>query len=271
MPEAAIEIHVVVTSGDRDQKSHLTDIGGKGIFIRELEEALLDGTVDIAVHSFKDVTSHLAPSLTLATFLKPESVCDVMVTRGELPFEKLPEGAVIGTGSMRRKALLLRLRPDLCIVPIRGNIDTRIARVDRGDYDGIMLSEAGLIRLGLDKKVSVRFDPSMFYPAPGQGVVTVEIRNQDRDLAEICTGIGDAQQMSISRAELTLLETVGFDCRTPLGVYTSIENSILTMRGFFIDPVEGRFRERQCAGPLSDPGEVGKKMAALLLETRDTP
>jgi hydroxymethylbilane synthase len=265
-PHCKIEIAIIVTSGDRDQKSRLSVVGGKGIFIRELEGALLDGSIDAAVHSFKDVTTQLAPSLTLASFLQPESVGDVMVTHGKVPLEQLPKGARIGTGSMRRKALLLRLRPDLVIADIRGNLDTRLAKVERGDYDGIMLSEAGLIRLGLDDRIAVRFDPSTFFPAPGQGVITLETRRTDGELRELCAIAGDTRQQSISTAELALLSTVGFDCRTPLGVYTMINGAALHMSGFFVDPADGAFREGRCGGPISDPAAVGRSMGELLLK-----
>jgi hydroxymethylbilane synthase len=266
MPYVHIETRIVVTSGDRDQQSQLSAIGGKGIFIRELEQALIDGTIDIAVHSFKDVTTDLAPSLKLAGFLTPESVADVMVTYGNRPLDYLPHGALIGTGSMRRKVLLQRLRPDLRVAAIRGNVDTRMAKVDRKEYDGVMLSEAGLIRLGFGGRVSVRFDPKTFYPAPGQGVITLEARGNDEEMCRICSMIGDPQQFQISMAELSLLEYIGFDCRTPFGVCSTVDDEVLTMQGFFIDGTTGTFREGTAAGPLSDAGTVGTTMALKLLE-----
>ncbi len=266
VPGYEIEIMKIVTKGDRDQKNLLSVIGGKGIFIRELEEALLEGKIDVAVHSFKDVTTRLAPSLTLASFLRPESVCDVMVTACRVPFDKLPKGARVGTGSMRRKVLIKRLRPDFIIEDIRGNVDTRLAKVERGEYDAVMLSEAGLIRLGLQHLISVRFDPSEFFPAPGQGVITLEIRQSDGWLKELCTQVGDERQYPISRAELSLLETVGFDCRTPLGVYTTIDGDTLHIRGFYVDPADGAYRECSFRGALSDPEAAGRSMGSLLLK-----
>jgi hydroxymethylbilane synthase len=269
-PGIAIEIKVVVTSGDRDQKSHLSAIGGKGIFIRELEQALLDGSVDMAVHSFKDVTSQLAPGLALTAFLRPESVCDVMVTHENVPFHLLPDNARIGTGSMRRKALLLRLRPDLQITEIRGNIDTRLAKVMRKEYDGIMLSEAGLIRLNLENRITERFDPSTFYPAPGQGVITIETRADDDEIKKIAASAGDDDQLVVSTAELTLLTAIGFDCRTPLGVYTTIKNAEMVMRGFYIDTDNGIFRECSAHGTSADPSNLGSVMAAQLIDNNGT-
>jgi hydroxymethylbilane synthase len=263
-PDRQIVTEIIVTSGDKDRKSHLSEIGGKGIFIRELEQALLDETIDIAVHSFKDVTANLAPSLTLTGFRKPESVCDVLVTRGNVPLDQLPEGAVIGTGSMRRQVLLKRLRPDITLAPVRGNIDTRISKVDSGAYDGIMLSEAGLIRLGLEGRVAYRFDPAFFYPAPGQGVITLETRESDTVMSEIAKATGSNEQYAVSTAELSLLTTIGFDCRTPLGVYTTYDNDVMRMSGFFVDEKDDRFIEQSIEDTDADPVTVGKKMADLL-------
>lgn len=266
LPTAQIEKRIIVTSGDRDRTSTLAVIGGKGVFIRELEQALIDGTIDLAVHSFKDVTTQLAQSLLLDTFLMPESVADVMVTRGNIPLTLLPQGALIGTGSMRRKILLQRMRPDLQIRPIRGNVDTRIAKVDKREYDGVLLSEAGLIRLGLEKRVAEWFDPETFYPAPGQGVITIETRRDDDAIRKICSIIGDQQQQVISRAELALLGTIGFDCRTPLGVYSRIAGEKLRMKGFHVDDATGAFRECQAEGPIGEGVAVGKQLALQLLQ-----
>ena len=263
-PYTPVEQRIIVTSGDRDRESDLSVIGGKGIFIRELEQALIDGVIDLAVHSFKDVTTELAPSLVLDAFLTPESVADVLVTDADLPVAFLPKGALIGTGSARRKALLLRMRPDLQVTPIRGNVDTRIAKVDRKEYAGVMLSEAGLIRLGLDRRVSVRMNPATFYPAPGQGVITVETRRDDDDLRVLCSLLGDAEQSGISTAELSLLGTIGFDCRTPLGVYSTVEQGYLQMSGFFVDGHTGDFRECATGGPVADGAAVGNELAVLL-------
>lgn len=265
LPTVQIEKRIIVTSGDRDRTSTLAVIGGKGVFIRELEQALIDGTIDLAVHSFKDVTTQLAPSLLLDAFLTPESVADVMVTKGNIPLALLPQGALIGTGSIRRKELLQRMRPDLQITPIRGNVDTRIAKVDRREYDGVLLSEAGLIRLGIAKRVSERFDPEIFYPAPGQGVITIETRSDDDELREICSIIGDPQQRMISRAELALLGTIGFDCKTPLGVYSRIDGGMLIMKGFYVDETTGTFRECRTDGATGDGITVGKELALQLL------
>jgi hydroxymethylbilane synthase len=258
-----VEPRVITTAGDRNRQARLSDIGGKGVFIRELEQALLDKTIDIAVHSFKDITAHLHPGLELAAFFTPESVCDVLVSRSNAPLAGLPPNALIGTGSMRRIALLSRLRPDLRFAGIRGNIDTRLSKLDRGECDGIVLSEAGLIRLGLQDRIAQRFDPRSFFPAPGQGVIALELRQEDRRRYEAA---GDADQRVISLAELSLLERLGFDCRTPMGVHTQLSNEVLCMSGFYIHPGSNVFIERSASGPAHDPAALGRVMGDLLLE-----
>jgi hydroxymethylbilane synthase len=262
-PTLDIEMRVITTAGDRDRRARLADIGGKGVFIRELELALYDKTIDIAVHSFKDITAHLLSGLELAAFFAPESVCDVLVSRSNEPLARLPSNALIGTGSMRRIALLSRLRPDLRFAGIRGNIDTRLAKLDRGECDAIVLSEAGLIRLGLQSRITQRFDPRTFFPAPGQGVIALELRQEDRGRFEAA---GDTAQRAISLAELSLLQCLGFDCRTPMGVHTYLSNNILTMSGFYITPGSNAYIERGASGPAHDPASLGRTMGDLLLE-----
>lgn len=260
-----IEIVKIATSGDKDQRTSLSQIGGKGVFIKELEQALLDGVIDIAVHSFKDITSDIPSDLEMCAFFTPESVCDVLVSRDNLPLDKLPMNAVIGTGSMRRRALLSRLRPDFQFSDIRGNIDTRLSKLKKGLYDGIVLSEAGLIRLGLQDKISWRFDPSTFYPAPGQGVIALETRKSDNRVRDLCLKAGDGLQRIISLAELSALTSLGFDCRTPFGMFTNISGDMLEMKGFYVDPLTDQFVEKSVSGPMSASVDLGKELSNKLL------
>ena len=265
VPDLAIECRVIATSGDRDQRSTLSDIGGKGVFIRELEQALLDKTIDIAVHSFKDVTANLAAGLRLSSFFRPESVCDALALKKGLILEALPKGGRIGTGSMRRKVLLGRIRPDLVITDIRGNIDTRLRKLDDGQFEGIMLSEAGLIRLKLGDRISHRFNPEKFYPAPGQGVITLETRADDNAAHALCLQAGDEDQRIKSEAEFALLRAVGFDCRAPLGVHTVLSGSTLTMKGFIVKSAGGEFTERAVTGPAAEPSRAGTDLGMAFL------
>lgn len=268
-PYLDFEIRKITTSGDRDQKRSLTEIGGKGIFIKELEQALLDKTIDIAVHSFKDITSSVPEELELCSFFSPESVCDVLISKGHIPLECLPPSARIATSSMRRKALLSRIRPDLEFIDIRGNIDTRLNRLEQGLYDGIILSEAGLIRLGLQSKITQRFDPATFFPAPGQGVIALEIRSADSDIRSLCMSAGNSSQYAISIAELSVLINLGFDCRTAFGVHTTLTNDSLHMNGFYVHHISGDFIQKQVTGPVSEPHQLGSVLCQKLLNGKE--
>src|SRR5512133_629397 len=265
-PSLHIETVVITTTGDKDQKASLKDIGGKGVFIREIEHALLDNTIDLAVHSFKDITCQTADGLRLTGFLKPESVCDVLISRDNMLFKEIPSGSTIGTGSMRRRALLKRVRNDLEYVDIRGNIDTRIARLDESAYAGIVLSEAGLIRLGLDGRVSERFDPECFIPAPGQGVIAVETRAGDDNLFRLCQETFDNEQFLVSGAEFLVLEKLGFDCRMPFGMLSRIDKGSLTMKAFYENCQTGNYVEETVTGSLAQSLETGLQLADRLLQ-----
>lgn len=265
-PSLTVEIKVISTAGDRNQQQNLSEIGGKGIFIKDLEQALINKDIDIAVHSFKDITSKTPSGLELCSFFSPESVCDVLISRDNRPLDQLVSGASIGTSSMRRKVLLQRLRPDLSFNDIRGNIDTRLAKLDNGSYDGIVLSEAGLIRLGLQKRITQRFDPNCFFPAPGQGVIALEARSEDQTTIKRCIDAGDYDQFAVSRAELSVLICLGFDCRTAFGVHSTRHSDSLHMSGFYVDPVSGKFIQKQVSGPLSEPEQLGRILCDALLK-----
>ncbi len=260
-----IEIIKIATSGDKDQRTSLSHIGGKGVFIKELEQALLDGAIDLAVHSFKDITSYIPSDLEMCAFFAPESVCDVLISRNNLSLDKLPINAVIGTGSIRRRTLLSRLRSDFHFSDIRGNIDTRLSKLENGLYDAIVLSEAGLIRLGLQEKISWRFDPSVFFPAPGQGVIAIETRKSDNKVRDLCLKAGDDLQRIVSLAELSALTSLGFDCRTPFGMFSKISGDMLEMKGFYVNPLTNQFVEKCVSGPISAPVDLGYKLSNQLL------
>jgi hydroxymethylbilane synthase len=265
-PSLLIEIVVIATEGDKDQKASLKDIGGKGVFIREIEQALLTRQIDIAVHSFKDITVQTAAGLHLSGFFKPESVCDVLISRSKIPFKEIAPGSKIGTGSMRRRALLRRMRSDLEYVDIRGNIDTRLSKVEQGLYAGILLSEAGLIRLGLTDRISERFDPEFFLPAPGQGVIAIQTRVEDTQLSHLCRNAGDEEQFVISSAEFAALECLGFDCRMPFGMLSRLKGDQITMNAFYEVPEKNIFIKETAAGSRTDPASIGRSLAARLLE-----
>jgi hydroxymethylbilane synthase len=224
-PNQNVNIIIISTAGDQNKTDSLAKIGGKGVFAKEIQEALLAGTIDIAVHSMKDLTSRPPDALRLSGFLDPESTSDVLVSKHGLTLEKLPEGATIATGSMRRRALIRRLRPDIKLIDIRGNVDTRLEKLKTDNIDAILLSEAGLIRLNLQHHIHERFNPESFLPAPGQGVIALEIRANDTFSHDICQRISDPAQSQISSIEYEVLKGLNFNCSIPLGMHTVLKEN----------------------------------------------
>jgi hydroxymethylbilane synthase len=217
-PQLEIERVVIQTSGDKDQTSSLKEIGGKGVFIKEIEAALLSNQIDFAVHSFKDITSEMPTALELVAFLTPETSKDAFLSRDKTKIKDLPAGSRVATSSTRRRFLLKEERPDLTFVDVRGNVETRLKKLQSGEFDGLVLSEAGLVRLRLTEHVTETFNQETFLPAPGQGVIAIQTRKSDQKSKDILACIGDSEQTLISKAELVFLDVVGFDCNVPLGV-----------------------------------------------------
>lgn len=237
-PNLDIEIIGISTQGDDDKTSPLSEIGGKGVFIKTLEIALLNNTIDIAVHSLKDVTSTSPEELVLTGFLKPEAIEDVLITppeSGVKSLEELPKNAVIGTGSLRRRALLKSLRADLKTVELRGNIETRIEKCFSGSCDAILLSKVGLLRMGWRNKIADTLDPFIFVPAPGQGVIALQSRKGDALSEGYAQMISDPHQSTISRLEMGILTELGLDCRYPFGLYTEFDGNRFAVTAFWSD------------------------------------
>lgn len=270
-PQIEFEIHIIQTSGDIDLKSPLSEIGGKGVFIKELEVALNQNKIDIAIHSLKDITSALLPGLQLSAFLKAEAVADVLILDAKhSSFEDLPEDAKIATGSLRRKALLRKLKPRIKTVDIRGNVPTRIAKLQEGHFDGVVLSEAGLIRLGLQHLISYRFDPYLFCPAPGQGVIALETRTDNDSIQQICQAINDQEQMIKSTTELAFLERVQFDCRAPLGLHAILEDDKnLSFIAFLANGKMDHFLEQRLKVPIEDRIEAAYELSDEFVKWRE--
>jgi hydroxymethylbilane synthase len=241
VPGLPVEIVKISTYGDRNQKDSLSQIGGKSVFVKEIQEALLTNAIDIAVHSMKDLTSAPPSGLQLAGFLKPESISDVLVSKKGHTLEQLPQSATIATGSMRRRALIKHLRPDIQFVDIRGNVDTRLKKLHSESIDATILSEAGLIRLKLTDVISDTFPPHCFLPAPGQGVIALEIRSKDTKSQKICAQISDHIQSQISKIEYELLKGLEFNCTIPLGVFTHLEGNQVNIK-IGIE-IEGKWKE----------------------------
>lgn len=254
-PSIQIEIVKLSTPGDVDKTTPLSQLGGKGVFISTLEKALLDETIDVAIHSLKDVTSESSFKLCLDSFLKPEAIEDALVLNSKHPhgltLETLPLNAKIGTGSLRRQGLIKELRPDCECIAIRGNVETRLNRCEE-DLDAVILSKAGLIRLGLEHKISETLNPLTFVPAPGQGVIALQLRRIDFEYRAMFREISDPHQKERSEIELNLLEKLGLGCQFPFGTYTNIDKETVSMTCFIADESLENRRYLQKSWPKAD-------------------
>lgn len=259
------ELHVV-TSGDRFQDRPLQEVGGKGLFIKEIEEALLDGRADFAVHSIKDVPADLASSLTLAAIPPRADARDALVLREGGSLDDLPTGARVGTSSLRRRLALLAARPDLQVGVLRGNVDTRLRKLDEGEIDAIVLAAAGLARLGLSDRVTQLLEPERMLPAVGQGALGIECRIGDDRVREALARTDDAETRLRVTAERAFMRAVGGSCQLPVAAYALREGDALWLRGMVADPdgSRPRFGERRTSAHLDDAERAGLELGAAL-------
>lgn len=223
-PDVACDVTPIQTQGDRTQASGepLPEIGGKGLFTFELERALRDGEIDLAVHSLKDLPTEEAPGVVMGAVCLREDVRDCLVAQHELTLAELPAGAVVGTSSLRREAQLRALRPDLDIRSIRGNVDTRVDKVRRGEYDAAVLAAAGIRRLGLEGAVTEWLEPETILPAPGQGALAVQCRSDDERVLALLAAIDDPGSRATTMAERAFLSALGGGCATPVGAHAGV-------------------------------------------------
>jgi hydroxymethylbilane synthase len=266
-PGIKISIVKVSTKGDRDKSDFLYKTDSIGFFTSELENALLDGRADIAVHSFKDLPTLLTPSLVVAAVPKRESPADVLVASEKIgSIGDLPADATIGTSSLRRIAQLYLLRDDIKCVPLRGNIETRIRKVTDGQVDAIVVAHAGLIRLGLTEKISVVLSPKEFIPAPAQGALAVQIRADDSELAELLAQIDDTNSRITAETERCVLEFLHGGCSIPLGVYSEINTDTITIDAIICDLGGKNYIRRSTTSPNDQAKTSAKKLAQQLLD-----
>jgi len=231
-----IEIKVIRTTGDVVVDRVLADAGGKGLFTKEIEEALLDGSIDLAVHSSKDLPTILPPGLVLAGFLPREDARDAFISQKAQTLGELPPGAVIGTASPRRQALVKMLRPDAVVVMLRGNVETRLRTLEGGEIDATLLAVAGLKRLGLLAAATAILDPDQFVPAVGQGAIGLETRAGDSRTRALVAAIDDADTRAALAAERAFLGVLDGSCRTPIGGHATIEGGTLRFHGIIVKP-----------------------------------
>lgn len=260
-----IEIVVIKTSGDRLAHTPLAEFGGKALFVKEIEEALIDRQVDFAVHSLKDLPVEVPSGLSLVAFPQREDPRDVLVSRHDGEIESLPKGAVVGTGSLRRRVQLLARRPDLEIKPIRGNVDTRLRKLHEEGLDAVIVAGAGLNRLNLAPAGAHWLPTEEFIPAVGQGILAVESREGDREIADLLAGLDHAPTRLMASAERAFLLRIGGGCRTPLAAHALLsDNGAMTLMGM-VASLDGRRMIRSRVGGAGAAAErLGEKLAEEL-------
>jgi hydroxymethylbilane synthase len=264
-PGLQVELVIIRTTGDRIQDSPLNAIGGKGLFVKEIEEALLQGRVDLAVHSMKDMPGDLPEGLMIGAVPVREDPRDVFISRDGRRLSEIPPGGRIGTSSLRRKAQLLHLRPDLEILSLRGNLDTRINKIVTQDLSGIILAAAGLHRMALKDRISQYLEPEESLPAVGQGALALEVRREDGRLRRLLSGVNHEPTALCTEAERAFLNRLQGGCQVPIAGHARIENGQIVLEGL-IAALDGQrlFKDRG-AGPLTDPSATGTTLAERLL------
>jgi hydroxymethylbilane synthase len=264
---AGLEVELVpmVTQGDRIQDRSLAAIGGKGLFIKELEAALEDGRADIAVHSMKDLPGDLPLGLGIAAVLERADARDALLTGSGAALAALPSGARVGTSSLRRQAQLLAARPDLRITTLRGNVDTRLRRLDAGDMDAIVLACAGLIRLGLESRITARLDPAICLPAVAQGAIGIECRSADLRTLKLVTVLNHEATRIAVDAERAFAHRLGGSCQSPIAAHARLEARHLMLDGMVAEPDGSRLLRDAMTGSIDDPAALGHELAERIL------
>ncbi len=270
-PGLSVEPRIVTTAGDRDATTPLPAIGGKGLFTAELEAALLDGTADLAVHSLKDLPTEQPAGLALGCVPARQAAWDalclperVMLTSNRAD-ELLKPGMCLGTSSTRRAAMLRQRRPDLCLEPLRGNLDTRFRKLDEGQYDAILLAAAGLYRLGWEARIGAEMPTEWLVPAPGQGALGIQCRADDRRVADLLSPLDDPASRAAVTAERAFLAALGGGCQTPLGAHAEPVGEGLRLRVAVLSAEATERIDREAVGPLAQAERLGTELARALL------
>ncbi len=257
------EIVIIKTSGDKMQQAPLTQIGGKGIFIKELEEALQEETIDLAVHSVKDVPTDIPSRLMFPAVCRRDDVRDCLIGS---TLANLRQGARVGTSSLRRQAQLKHLRPDLDLRDLRGNVDTRLRKVESGEYEAVMVAKAGLDRLGLSKRISEVLSPEVCMPAVGQGAIAVECRLKDTEAGDLLAPLDDAETRTAIIAERALLAALQGGCQVPLGAWARIERGELLLDACVCSVDGSQYVKQSVSAPPDQAAQLGEHMARVLIE-----
>jgi hydroxymethylbilane synthase len=257
------ETIIIKTSGDKLQQAAVTQIGGKGIFIKELEEALMEETIDLAVHSVKDIPTDIPSRLMFPAVCRRDDVRDCLVGS---TLANLRHGARVGTSSLRRQAQLRHIRPDLDCRDLRGNVDTRLRKVESGEYEAVMVSKAGLDRLGLGQRISEILSPEVSMPAVGQGAIAVECRLKDTEVGDLLAPLDDAETRTAIIAERALLGALHGGCQVPLGAWGRIERGELVLEACVCSVDGVQYVKQRATGPPDQAAQLGEQLARLLIE-----
>ncbi len=263
-PRCEVSILGITTRGDRIVDRPLAQIGGKGLFVKELEAALEDGRADLAVHSAKDVPMRLPRGFCLAAFMAREDPRDCLVSNLSAGLEALPSGSIVGTSSLRRESQLRERYPTLQVKPLRGNLDTRLAKLDRGECQAMVLAAAGLKRLGLAARIRALLEPEQCLPAPGQGALVIECREERGELRERLASLDDAATSACVLAERALSRALSGDCQLPLAAYAVASGAQIRLRGLVAMPDGSKVVRAELEGPIAAPEKLGEALAADL-------
>lgn len=263
-PQCSIEILGMTTRGDQILDRTLSKVGGKGLFVKELEVAMAEGRADLAVHSLKDVPMDLPPGFELAAVLEREDPRDALVSNDYASLDALPAGAVVGTSSLRRQALIAARYPDLVIRPLRGNLDTRLGKLDKGEYAAIILAAAGLKRLGLASRIRTLLEPEQSLPAPGQGAMAIEIPSGRSELRAMLAALNHTATAQAVAAERTVSKTFGGSCQIPLAAFATVKDGMMHLRAMVATPDGKRMATADTYGAADDPQALGAQAAQAL-------
>lgn len=261
-----INIRVITTSGDKIQDVPLAKIGGKGLFVKEIEEALLAKEVDLAVHSMKDVPMEIPAELVVSVITKRESPLDALISKNGERLVNLPQGATIGTSSLRRSSQLLKYRVDFKIHPLRGNVDTRLRKVKTGNYDAIILASAGLNRLGWASDITEEISEEILLPAMGQGALGIETRLEDTKTYDFISPLNHKQTNYAVTAERALVGRLDGGCQVPIGAYAKIENNLISLKGLVASLDGETIYTSENTGPVDDAINIGQELGSRLLK-----
>jgi len=261
-----IELEVIKTSGDKILDVPLAKVGGKGLFVKEIEQALMDGQIDIAVHSMKDMPGDLPDSLCIGVIPEREVPYDILISQGDKPIKNLPTGARVGTSSLRRASQLLYMRPDIEIFPLRGNLDTRIRKLTAEHLDAIILAGAGVKRLNLEHVISEYIDPDIILPAVGQGALCIEVRKADPPIHELIAPLDHAETNRIVKSERAFLKRLEGGCQVPMAAFGRIDADTLTLAGMVAETDGTIMHHQTISGAVSEAEAIGHELAGRLID-----